>query len=192
MVSTLRRQVNDEPVSLSYNFPKTSAAEKTNRVARVSLVTESRQEAFGNRTSSTVISDSARPVTTTPDARPYLVPLEGKPKTRKTPLLVKVNRALQATLIALCGLAIASYALNVHQAHDVAGLQDQVRRLNEQNSELGNRMLKFFSYQGITDSVAQHKGLRVPTTVIPVREVKAPKMNAFKAAKHHLPLLSSY
>lgn len=200
MVSTQRRRVNDEPVSLSYDT-RSSAA----RVARVSLVTETRREsapvAFDY---SEPRSDSARVVknsavqAVTPgrqqqqEARPYLVPLESPKKGRRVPVLVRINRTLQAGLIALCGLAIFAYGMNVNDSHNVGKLQEQVRRLSEQNSELSNRVLKEVSYQGISENVSKHKGLVVPEVVKICKEVPAPKLSMVKAAKHHLPLMSGY
>ncbi|MBI5175498.1 MAG: hypothetical protein HY986_21615 [Candidatus Melainabacteria bacterium] len=197
MVSTQRRRVNDEPVSLSYDT-RSSAA----RVARVSLVTETRREsapvapiAFDYSEPRT---DSARVVKNAPgrqqqqEARPYLVPLESPKKGRRVPVLVRVNRTLQAGLIALCGLAIFAYGMNVNDSHNVGKLQEQVRRLSEQNSELSNRVLKEVSYQGISENVSKHKGLVVPEVVKICKEVPAPKLSMVKAARHHLPLMSGY
>ncbi|HMW89784.1 MAG TPA: hypothetical protein PKC93_10165 [Candidatus Obscuribacter sp.] len=203
MVSTQRRRVNDEPVSLSYDT-RSSAA----RVARVSLVTETRREsapvapvAFDY---SEPRSDSARVVKNSSvqavapgrqqqqEARPYLVPLESPKKGRRVPVLVRINRTLQAGLIALCGLAIFAYGMNVNDSHNVGKLQEQVRRLSEQNSELSNRVLKEVSYQGISENVSKHKGLVVPEVVKICKEVPAPKLSMVKAAKHHLPLMSGY
>ena len=126
------------------------------------------------------------------EARPYLVPLESPKKGRRVPVLVRINRTLQAGLIALCGLAIFAYGMNVNDSHNVGKLQEQVRRLSEQNSELSNRVLKEVSYQGISENVSKHKGLVVPEVVKICKEVPAPKLSMVKAAKHHLPLMSGY
>lgn len=203
MVSTQRRRVNDEPVSLSYDT-RSSAA----RVARVSLVTETRRESAPvapvsseyaePRTDSARVVKSAFVQVVNPgrqqqqDARPYLVPLESPKKGRRVPVLVRINRTLQAGLIALCGLAIFAYGMNVNDSHSVGKLQEQVRRLSEQNSELSNRVLKEVSYQGISENVSKHKGLVVPEVVKICKEVPAPKLTMVKAARHHLPLMSGY
>ncbi len=203
MVSTQRRRVNDEPVSLSYDT-RSSAA----RVARVSLVTETRRESAPvapvsfeytePRTDSARVVKSASVQVVNPgrqqqqEARPYLVPLESPKKGRRVPVLVRINRTLQAGLIALCGLAIFAYGMNVNDSHSVGKLQEQVRRLSEQNSELSNRVLKEVSYQGISENVSKHKGLVVPEEVKICKEVPAPKLTMVKAARHHLPLMSGY
>lgn len=128
-----------------------------------------------------------------PVTRPHLVPVEAPtPKTRKKPLLVKANRALQAVLIALCGVAICAYGLDVVVSHDVGKLQDQARRTSEQNSELSAQLLKSISYGEIQDSVVGRFGLRVPEEVLIVKESKAPAAIAYKMHKHHLPLMSGY
>lgn len=67
----------------------------------------------------------------------------------KVPFLVRVNRLLQVSLVALCGISILSYSLDVIMSHDVMLKQEQVRRLSEQNSELSARLLKSISFQGI-------------------------------------------
>lgn len=128
-----------------------------------------------------------------PVSRPHLVPVEEPtPKTRTKPLFVKANRALQAVLVALCGVAICTYGLDVVVSHDVGKLQEQARRTSEQNSELSAQLLKSISYGEIQDSVVGRFGLRVPEHVVIVRETKAPTAIAYKMHKHHLPLMSGY
>lgn len=128
-----------------------------------------------------------------PVVRPHLVPVEAPtPKSRTKPLLIKANRALQAVLVALCGIAICTYGLDVVVSHDVGKLQEQARRTSEQNSELSAQLLKSISYGEIQDSVVGRFGLRVPEQVLIVKESKAPTAIAYKMHKHHLPLMSGY
>ena len=127
--------------------------------------------------------------------KPRLVTVEqrdAKRQQRKTPVLVQVNRALQAALIAMCGVAILGYGFDVADSNKVGKAQEQVRRLSEQNSELSSNLLKVVSYQGLQDGLVGKSGLRVPEEVKIVPEVSAPKLIVFKPAKHHLPLMSSY
>jgi hypothetical protein len=187
MVSTLsQRRVYDEPVSLSYN--------SNNSAARVSVV-KSRPVAFDN-SEANLRMDTARVVKGAPQhieiGKPYLVPVDApKTKGRRIPVLVRINRALQASLIALCGVAIFCYGMNVNQSDSTGRLQEQVRRLSEQNSELAQKLLKMISYQDIAKS-SHGTGLKPPDVVKTVSEVPAPKVNTFKPAGHHLPLLTSY
>lgn len=199
MVNTLprRRASEDQPVNFAYGKSQRDSSARVS-AARVALLSEPSQPvAFGYG-----VSEEARPVRSTPNrapgrdsnVRPHLVPIESpKRKTRQAPLLVRVNRTLQASLIALCGLAILGYGFDVAASHDVGKLQDQVRRLSEANSEQSSNLLKQVSYEGIK-SAAGGSGLnlRVPEDVKIVKEVQAPKINPFKPAKHHLPLMSGY
>lgn len=142
-------------------------------------------------------SDSAVPVETiqppTPVVKPHLVPLEAPTtKTRKKHLLVKFNRGIQAVLVALCGIAICTYGLDVVVSHDVGKLQEQARRTSEQNSELSAQLLKAISYGEIQESVVGRFGLRVPEQVVIVKEQTPPPAIAYKMHKHHLPLMSGY
>jgi hypothetical protein len=95
-------------------------------------------------------------------------------------------------LIALCGLVILAYGLDVSTSNEVGRMQDQARRLNEQNSELSAQLLKIISFQGIQDNVLGRTGLRAPEEVIIVREIQAPPMLNFEPKKHRLPLMSGY
>ncbi len=200
MVNTLsRRRVNeDQPVSFAYgksqNDLNSAARVSTARVALVENLqtTTTYPVAFGNINQNDNLS---RPVRSTPAPaqRPHLVPIESpQRKTRRAPLLVRVNRTLQAGLIALCGLAILGYGMDVDASSKVSKVQDQVRRLSEQNSEQSSNLLKRVSYQDIQNSVTGSTGLRVPEEVKIVKEVNAPKLNPFKPARHQLPLLSGY
>jgi len=121
--------------------------------------------------------------------RPVLVPSRS---TRQAPLLVRMNRALRAVLIALCGLAILGYGLDVAASNDVSKLQEQARRLGEQNTELSAQLLRVISFQGIQDSVLGRFGLRVPEQVVIVKEVQPYPLVKFEPQKQHLPLMSGY
>ncbi|MBA3993633.1 MAG: hypothetical protein C0469_08905 [Cyanobacteria bacterium DS2.3.42] len=130
-----------------------------------------------------------------PQPRPHLVPVAPQAPerdARKAPLVVRVNQVLRTSLIACCGLAILGYGLDVARTNDVTRLQEQARRLSEQNSELSAQLLRAISFEGIQDSVVGRHGLQVPEHVLVVKEVAAPKLTAFKASKHSLPLLSGY
>jgi hypothetical protein len=129
----------------------------------------------------------------TPVVKPHLVPLEApSTKTRKQPLLAKFNRGIQAVLVAMCGVAICAYGLDVVVSHDVGKLQEQARRTSEQNSELSAQLLKSISYGEIQESTVGRFGLRVPEHVVIVKEQPAPTAVAYKMHKHHLPLMSGY
>lgn len=128
-----------------------------------------------------------------PVQRPHLVPVEAPtPKTRKAPLLVRSNRALQAVLVAMCGIAVCAYGLDVVVSNDVGRLQEQAKRLSEQNSEISAQLLKSISYGKIQDSVVGRFGLRVPEHVVIVKETTPPPALAYKMHKDHLPLMSGY
>lgn len=138
---------------------------------------------------------NAVPATPPPSPKPHLVPLEspGKRKSsRRIPFLVRVNKAIQTGLVALCGLAICAYGLDVVVTHDVSKSQEQARRLSEQNSELSAQLLKSISYGELQDSVVGRFGLRVPDHVLIVKELAAPEAPAFKPHRHQLPLMSGY
>jgi hypothetical protein len=124
-----------------------------------------------------------------PQFRPYVVPAR---KNRKAPLLSRINRALRTVLIAMCGMAILGYGLDVAASNDVGKLQEQARRLSEQNTELSAQLLRVISFQGIQDSALGRFGLRVPEQVLIVKEVQPYPLVRFEAQKHHLPLLAGY
>lgn len=113
-------------------------------------------------------------------------------KTRHVPLVVRANRAMRTVLIGLCGLAILGYGLDVAASNDVGKMQEQARRLSEQNTELSAQLLRVISFQGIADSMHGRCGLRVPDQVMIVKEVQPYPLSAFEPAKHHLPVLSGY
>jgi hypothetical protein len=128
-----------------------------------------------------------------PIQRPQLVPSAVPQREgRRAPLVVRLNRALRTALVAFCGLAILGYGFDVAVSNDVGRLQDQARRLNEQNSELSAQLLKAISFQGIQDSVLGRAGLRVPEQVLIVKEVAPPEAPKFEPAKHHFPIMSGY
>lgn len=206
MVSTLsrRRLREEQPTSNASNQTVARVALVGNAPARRSApvafeyATANSSENHNHSANESLRVDTARlvrtsPVRTTGPARPHLVPIESpKRHTRKAPLLVRVNRVLQGSLIALCGLAILGYGFDVHDTHQVGRLQDQVRRLSEENSERAADLLKKVSYQDIQNSVVAHTSLRVPEEVKIVKEVPAPKLKTVKAARHHLPLMAGY
>lgn len=128
-----------------------------------------------------------------PPSRPHLVPTAVPVRdSRKSPLVVRVNQILRTSLIACCGLAILGYGLDVARTNDVTRLQEQARRLSEQNSELSAQLLRAISFEGIQDSVVGRCGLRVPEHVLIVKEMTPPKMTSFKPNKHSLPIFSGY
>jgi len=110
--------------------------------------------------------------------------------------LVRINRVLQVGLIALSTIALAAYSLDVITSHNLMLMQEQARRLSEQNCELSAKLLKSISFQGIQESVLGHSAgqsnLRVPEEVLVAAEVPPIQVAPFKAAKYHLPLMSGY
>ncbi len=119
------------------------------------------------------------------------IPIE-KVKSRRAPLVVRVNRSLRTVLVGLCGIAILCYGLDVATSNDVGKLQDQARRLNEQNTELSAQLLRVISFQGIQDSMLGHSQLRVPEQVLIVKEVQPYPLTPFEPGKYYLPLLAGY
>lgn len=112
--------------------------------------------------------------------------------TRKAPLLVRINRVLLTMLVAMCGLSIIGYGLDVAVSSDVTRLGEQSRRLNEQNSELSAQLLKAISFQGIQETALGKVGLRVPEQVLIAKEIVPAKAKPFKPCQHHLPLMPGY
>ena len=126
-------------------------------------------------------------------AYPHVVPSTvPTPKTRRAPILIRANRALRTVLVALCGIAILGYGLDVAASNDAGRLQEQARRLNEQNSELSSQLLKAISFQGIQDNALGHFGLSVPEQVIIVKEVPPVALSKFNPNKHPYPIMSGY
>lgn len=111
---------------------------------------------------------------------------------RHVPLLVKVNRVLRAVLIACCGLSLLGYGLDVAATAEVSKLQQEARRLSEQNTELSAQLLRAISFQGIQSSVVGRAGLRVPDRVIIAKEMKPNAVQEYKPRKHFLPLIPGY
>lgn len=124
-----------------------------------------------------------------PQVAPNTVPQR---QSRRAPLVVRINRALRTVLVAACGLAIVGYGFDVASSNDVGKLQEQARRLNEQNSELSAQLLKAISFQGIQESVLGRFGLRVPEQVLIVNEVTPPPVPKFESSRHHFPIMSGY
>lgn len=113
-------------------------------------------------------------------------------QSRHVPVLVKLNRILRAVLLACCGFALLGYGLDVSSSAEVSKLQEQARRLSEQNTELSAQLLRAISFQGIQANVVGRAGLRVPERVIIAKEVKPNPVKEWKARKHFLPLMSGY
>lgn len=115
-----------------------------------------------------------------------------QPKSRQIPWPVRINKVLRTSLMALCGLAILGYGFDVAASTEVSKLQEQARRLSEQNTELSAQLLRVISFQGISDCVSARKALRVPEQVMIVKEAQPPAMVPFEPRKHHLPVMSGY
>jgi hypothetical protein len=193
MQSTLsiRRLAEDE---LDTYVQSSSAGLATH--SAVALPTFSKPHVVSDNYGQTAVKPKGVSFQATPSfspARPQLVPpIVPDTKGRRAPLVVRGNRALRTVLVALCGIAIVGYGLDVAASHDVGKLQDQARRLNEQNSELSAQLLKAISYQGIQENVLGHSGLQTAQRVVVVKEVAPPKLPTFKSNKHHLPVMSGY
>jgi hypothetical protein len=112
--------------------------------------------------------------------------------TRRIPFVVRLNRVLKTVLITLCGLTILGYGLDVASSNDVSKLQDEARRLGEQNTELSAQLLKVISFQGIQTNVIGLSRLHVPEHVLIVKEVKPMSLRPFEPEKSFLPLMSGY
>ena len=108
------------------------------------------------------------------------------------PVILRATRVLRTVLASLCGLVILGYGLDVAKSSEVGKLQDQARRLSEQNTELSAELLRAISFQGIQSSVVGHLGLRVPEQVIIVKEVSPVPFKSFKSSKYFLPIMSGY
>jgi hypothetical protein len=113
-------------------------------------------------------------------------------KKRRVPVIVRVNRLLRTLLVTFCGLALLGYGLDVACSAEVGKLQQQARRLAEQNTELSAQLLRAISFQGIQANVVGRAGLRVPPHVEIVKEVQPPVVPQFRANKNYLPLMSGY
>lgn len=160
----------------------------TARTARHLRVREAAPEYTSSAASRPAVSVAALPERSG-QVRPVLVPMR---KSRKAPLVVRINRGLRTLLVAMCGLALLGYGLDVAASNDVGKLQEQARRLSEQNTELSAQLLRVISFQGIQDSVLGRCGLRVPEQVLIVKEVPPIPLGSFEPQKHHLPLIAGY
>jgi hypothetical protein len=165
----------------------------------VSLVTPQKAHTMTTtRTMPVAFTNSAVPVEVMsipePQQKPHLVPVEAprSNKRHQANFLIRTNRALQTALVAMCGIAIFAYGLDVVVSHDVGRLQEQARRLSEQNSELSAQLLKAISYGELQDSVVGRFALHVPDQVAIVKEIEAPPALAYRTHRHHLPLMSGY
>lgn len=185
MTSTVQKR-RTPPVSLTTNYSQNSRTPHSG--------TSTSSKTFQRATMPVALmTSSAVPAQFEPVYRPHLEVVENNVRSvRKNGILVRVNKALQAVLVLLCGVTIVGYGLDVATSHDVGRLQEQARRLNEQNSEMSANLLKQISYQGIQDSVVGRFGLRVPEQVIIVKELNPPAPARFKAARHHLPLMTGF
>lgn len=131
------------------------------------------------------------------DSQRYIQPLPDlvvspRHKARRVPLIVRANRMIRTLLVLFCGLSLLGYGLDVAASSEVSKLQEQARRLSEQNTELSAQLLRAISFQGIQASVVGRAGLRVPEHVLIVKEEQPPVVPPFKANKHYLPLMSGY
>jgi hypothetical protein len=107
---------------------------------------------------------------------------------RRASVLTRINRLLRTVLVTFCGVTLLGYGLDVAASSEVAKLQEQARRLSEQNTELSAQLLRAISFQGIQANVVGHAGLRVPEHVIIVKEVQPPTVPSFQPNKYYLPL----
>ncbi|HEY9789150.1 MAG TPA: hypothetical protein V6D22_02045 [Candidatus Obscuribacterales bacterium] len=123
---------------------------------------------------------------------PPLTDYTPRRQSRRVPMIVRVNRLLRTVLVTFCGLALLGYGLDVAASNEVAKLQEQARRLSEQNTELSAQLLRAISFQGIQANVVGKAGLRVPEHVLIVKEVQPPTVPSFKPNKYYLPLMSGY
>ena len=130
-----------------------------------------------------------------PETSPYLHPLpQYAPRrfNRRVPLIVRANRLLRAVLVTFCGVALLGYGLDVAASSEVAKLEEQARRLSEQNTELSAQLLHAISFQGIQANVVGNAGLRVPEHVFIVKEAQSHTVSRFKPNRYFLPLMSGY
>ena len=130
-----------------------------------------------------------------PDTQHHLQALPDwapRSKKRRVPVIVRVNRMIRTLLVTFCAFALLGYGLDVAASSEVSKLQEQARRLSEQNTELSAQLLRAISFQGIQASVVGRAGLRVPEHVVITKEVQPPVVPAFKPNKHYLPLMSGY
>jgi hypothetical protein len=120
--------------------------------------------------------------------QPVYVPKRSK----QSSIIARVNKLATACTVALWSLAILGYGLDVASTNEVSKLQDQARRLSEQNTELSARVLKAISFQGIQDRALGQLSLVVPEQVLIVKEVPPNPVPEFHPQKHHIPLLTGF
>lgn len=199
MASTIRRSRSRGSHVVSMTSSRHASNTTLVATSPVSLVTPQKAHTLTTtRTLPVAFTNSAVPIEVMaapePQVKPHLVPVEApRPSKRhQANLLIRINRALQTTLVAMCGIAIFAYGLDVVVSHDVGRLQEQARRLSEQNSELSAQLLKAISYGELQDSVVGRFALRVPDQVQIIKEIEAPPALAYKSHRHHLPLMSGY
>ena len=123
---------------------------------------------------------------------PPLTDFTPRRQSRRVPMIVRVNRLLRTLLVTFCGLALLGYGLDVAASSEVAKLQEQARRLSEQNTELSAQLLRAISFQGIQANVVGKGGLHPPDQVVIVKEQQPPLVPAFRANKYYRPLMSGY
>ena len=129
------------------------------------------------------------------ETTPYIHPLPDltpRRQSRRVPAVVRVNRLLRAVLVTFCGVALLGYGLDVAASSEVAKLQEQARRLSEQNTELSAQLLHAISFQGIQANVVGNAGLRVPEQVLILKEVQPPAVHRFTPNKYYLPPMAGY
>jgi hypothetical protein len=130
-----------------------------------------------------------------PETQAYIHPLPDltpRSQNRRVSTVVRMNRLLRTVLVTFCGMALLGYGLDVAASSEVTKLQEQGRRLSEQNTELSAQLLRAISFQGIQANVVGKAGLRVPEHVLIVKEVQPPAVRHFQTNKHYLPLMSGY
>ncbi len=111
---------------------------------------------------------------------------------RKAPPVVRVNQVLRTSLIAFCGLAILGYGLDVARTNGRNSFARTSQTFVGTKFRIVCAAFESNLLEGIQDSVVGRHGLQVPEHVLVVKEVAAPKLTAFRANKHSLPLLSGY
>jgi hypothetical protein len=111
---------------------------------------------------------------------------------RRVPIIVRINRLIRTLLVTFCGMSLLGYGLDVAASSEVSKLQQQARRLSEQNTELSAQLLRAISFQGIQANVVGRAGLRVPEHVVITKEVQPPVVKPFKPNKYFLPLIPGY
>jgi hypothetical protein len=143
------------------------------------------EHGFHSSTVAVATSNGASHLHPLPDWTPRAV-------SRRVPIIVRINRLIRTILVTFCGMSLLGYGLDVAASSEVGKLQEQARRLSEQNTELSAQLLRAISFQGIQANVVGRAGLRVPEHVVIVKEVQPPVMAPFKPNKYYLPLIAGY